>query len=144
MRKFLTIVLTGLLIFVITGCQDKTDQAKTDQTVSTKCDRQCLEGFVDQYLTAMVAHDTSRAPFAENVRYTENAEEITFANISEGLWTKATGLGDYKRIRKRQRLEIGQSGAVIAMNTHFSLPRHGYVVPRLTAKDIHLLHDMTG
>jgi hypothetical protein len=101
MCKFSTIVLTGLLIFVLTGCQnktdeDKTDENKTDQTVSAKCDRQCLEGFVDQYLNAMVAHDPSRAPFAENVRYTENAEDISLANVSGGLWTKATALDDYK------------------------------------------------
>ena len=96
MRKFLNIVLAGLLIFVVTGCQEKPDQNKTDQAVSTECDRKCLEGFVDQYLTAMVAHDPSRAPFAENARYTENADEISLSSISEGLWTKANGLGDYK------------------------------------------------
>jgi hypothetical protein len=101
MRKVLGIVFSGLLIFSIAGCQNKTDQDqleqnKTDQTVSTECDRQCLEGFVDQYLVAMITHDPFRAPFAENVRYTENAGEISLADISEGLWTEATGLGDYK------------------------------------------------
>ena len=75
MRTLLGIVFSGLLVFAITGCQNKTDQNKTsqnktDQTVFTECDRECLEGFVDQYLAAMVAHDPSRAPFAENARYT--------------------------------------------------------------------------
>ena len=96
MGKFLNIVLAGLLIFVVTGCQEKPEQNKTDQAVSTECDRQCLEGFVNQYLAAMIAHDPSRAPFAENARYTENAEEMPLANISKGLWTKATGLDDYR------------------------------------------------
>jgi hypothetical protein len=101
MRNLLGIVFSGLLVFAIIGCQNKTDQEKasqnkTDQAVSTECDRECLEGFVDLYLTAIVAHDPARAPFAKNARYTENADEISLADISEGLWTKATGLGDYK------------------------------------------------
>jgi hypothetical protein len=36
------------------------------------------------------------APFAENARYTENAAEISLADVSEGIWTKAAGLTDYK------------------------------------------------
>ena len=69
MRNLLGIVFSGLLVFAITGCQNKTDQDqpdpnKSDQTVFTECDRECLEGFVDQYLAEMVAHDPSRAPFA--------------------------------------------------------------------------------
>ena len=101
MRNILNFLLIVLLLIGITGCQDKTEQSKTaqiktEQADSAKCDRQCLEGFVNQYLDAMVAHDASRAPFAENARYTENADEISLTNISEGLWTKATGLSDYK------------------------------------------------
>ena len=96
----------GLFIIGITGCRDKTDQTdqatqtdqnvQTDQAVSETCDRQCLEGFVDRYLDAMVAHDAAKAPFAENARYTENAAEISLADISEGIWTNATGVSDYK------------------------------------------------
>jgi len=36
------------------------------------CDRACLEGFVDQYLAALVASDPSKLPLARNARYTEN------------------------------------------------------------------------
>ena len=91
MRRFLSFILSGLLIAGITGCQNLTKQAD-----ASKCDRQCLESLVNQYLEAMVAHDTSKAPFADNARYTENADEIPLAGISKGLWTKATGLTDYK------------------------------------------------
>jgi hypothetical protein len=55
-----------------------------------------LEGFVDQYLDAMAAHDASKAPFAETVKYTENAQMIPVANAKEGLWATLTGLGDYR------------------------------------------------
>jgi len=91
MRRLLTIVTMGIFISGITGCQDK-----AEQTASGPCDRQCLEGFVDQYLQAMVAQDASRAPFSENARHTENAKEISLSGPSEGIWTEATGLGDYK------------------------------------------------
>jgi hypothetical protein len=91
MCRSLIFMIIGLLFIVTTGCQNK-----TKLTASAKCDRHCLEGFVDRYLEAMVAHDASRAPFAEDARYTENAEEIPLTTISDGLWTKATGLSDYK------------------------------------------------
>jgi hypothetical protein len=61
-----------------------------------QCDRQCLEGFVNQYLAAMVAHDASKAPFAEKVKFTENAKIIPIAKAKEGLWVAATSLGEYK------------------------------------------------
>ena len=32
------------------------------------CNRVCLQGFVDQYLKAIVAHDPSRLPLAKNAR----------------------------------------------------------------------------
>src|SRR5271170_1770946 len=38
----------------------------------SRCDRQCLNGFVDQYLAALVAHDPSRLPLAKDVVFTEN------------------------------------------------------------------------
>ena len=83
--------MAGLLILGMTGCKDKVATVESSQ-----CDRQCLEGFVNKYLDAMVTHDTSKAPFSENARYTENADKIPLVNISKGLWTRATGWTDYK------------------------------------------------
>jgi len=60
------------------------------------CDRQCLEGFVNQYISAMVNHDASKAPFAQSGKYTENAKQIDLAKPNEGLWAAKTTLGDYK------------------------------------------------
>ncbi|MGD9160027.1 MAG: hypothetical protein PVG39_16550 [Desulfobacteraceae bacterium] len=91
MRRFFILILSGLLITGIAGCKNRAEQAET-----LKCDRQCLEDFVNKYLDAMVAHDASKAPFAENARYTENADVIPLADISKGIWSKATGLTDYK------------------------------------------------
>jgi hypothetical protein len=57
------------------------------------CDRACLTGITDQYLAAMVAHDASKAPFARDVKYTENAAKLP---LTDGLWFTSTGLTDYK------------------------------------------------
>jgi len=47
------------------------------------CDRACLEGFATAYVAAMAARDPSRAPFAEDVKFTENSVEMP---IGHGLW----------------------------------------------------------
>jgi hypothetical protein len=60
---------------------------------ASDCDRACLNGFVDQYLAAIVAHDPSKLPHSANVRYTENNVEL---KLGDGLWATATGIGKYK------------------------------------------------
>lgn len=47
------------------------------------CDRACLTGVLDQYLNAMAANDSKKAPLAPNVKYTENAARLP---LNEGLW----------------------------------------------------------
>jgi hypothetical protein len=59
-----------------------------------KCQRACLEGYVDKYLAAMAAHKVDPALFASHVRFTENGIEMPFG--SEGLWATASGVGKYK------------------------------------------------
>lgn len=58
------------------------------------CDRACLIGILDAYLSAVVTHDSARAPLAANLRSTENAVEVT---PGQGLWRSATGLGKTQR-----------------------------------------------
>jgi hypothetical protein len=57
------------------------------------CDRACLTGILGQYLNAMVANDSKKAPVAANIKYTENAARLP---LNEGLWFTAAGLTDYK------------------------------------------------
>ncbi len=85
MRKLFAIAILGIFFVGIAAGQ-----------TSAQCNRQCLEGFVNQYLAAMVAHDASKAPFAKSARFTENAKEISLVNPTEGLWAASTALGDYK------------------------------------------------
>jgi hypothetical protein len=57
------------------------------------CDRACLNGIMDQYLAAMVAHDPSKLPLAKNVKFTENGVRLEF---TDGLWATASSVGNYK------------------------------------------------
>ena len=62
-------------------------------SAQSPCDRACLTGILDRYLNAMAANDAKRAPFAANVKYTENAARLP---LTEGLWFTAAGLTNYK------------------------------------------------
>jgi hypothetical protein len=57
------------------------------------CDSACLDGFVDQYMAAVAAHDPSKLPTSVNVRYSENNVEM---KLGEGLWQTSDGWGSYK------------------------------------------------
>lgn len=51
------------------------------------CDRGCLNGIVDTYLAAMVAHDPAKAALARGARFTENTGLL---DVGEGLWVGAS------------------------------------------------------
>jgi len=57
------------------------------------CDRACLEGFVNQYLDAMVAHDPSKLPVTPDVRFSEDDVPL---KLGEAFWKTASGIGTYK------------------------------------------------
>jgi hypothetical protein len=67
--------------------------AFTSYSWSSPCNRACLENIADQYLNAMVAHDAAKAPFANNVIFTENTIKLP---LTEGLWFTSSGLGNFK------------------------------------------------
>ena len=53
------------------------------------CDRACLIGLVDTYLSAIGAHDPSKAPLAADVKFVENLKRL---RPGEGLWKTATAM----------------------------------------------------
>ena len=67
--------------------------ACTNATAAPSCDRTCLDGFADQYLTALVAKDSSRLPLAADVKFTENLVPLQIGK--EGLWRTITGRGTF-------------------------------------------------
>ena len=61
----------------------------TAQAAQT-CDRQCLVTMMQNYLAALVKHDPSAVPFADEVKFTENTANIP---VGYGLWVTASGAG---------------------------------------------------
>jgi hypothetical protein len=63
--------------------------------IPADCNRSCLEGLVDEYLAAVVAHDPKRLPLASDVKYTENDQVL---DIGDGFWGTASGIGNYRHV----------------------------------------------
>jgi hypothetical protein len=59
---------------------------------SQPCDERCARSIIDALLTAMIAHDPSKAPLAQDVRYTENGQLLP---VGQGLWKTLTARGSY-------------------------------------------------
>ena len=58
------------------------------------CDRTCLSGALDGYLTAIYKHDPTAVRLAANFKSTENAAVVM---PGQGLWQTATGPGTVQR-----------------------------------------------
>jgi hypothetical protein len=64
------------------------------QPAAPKCDRACLQKWVDDYLVAMRDQKTDTALFAPDPKFTENGIRLPLG--SEGLWYAMSGIGTYK------------------------------------------------
>jgi hypothetical protein len=63
------------------------------QTSSQPCDRACLEGFVEKYLDAAIAHDPKLLPLSPDVKFTENGQRL---ELPDAHWKIMTGKGKYR------------------------------------------------
>lgn len=59
---------------------------------AAECDRACMEGLVDRYIDALIAHDPSGIPATANVRFVENGVQLP---LGSALWQTAGGRGTY-------------------------------------------------
>jgi hypothetical protein len=57
------------------------------------CDRACLEGFVDTYMDALIAHDPKHLPVTPKMKMTENGQRL---EPGDGFWRTATAKGTYR------------------------------------------------
>lgn len=79
------------------------------------CDRTCLDGFVDRYLAAVVAHDPGQLPWASRAKFTENGQAIA---IGDGLWGTASAEGHYKLyVADPEDGEVGFYGTIFENGT---------------------------
>jgi hypothetical protein len=80
-----------------------------------QCDRACLEGLVDRYLDAVLAHDPSKAPIVKNAKFTENGQKL---DLGDGLWNTMSGKGTYRLfVTDPQAGEVAFLGSIREDNT---------------------------
>ncbi|MBN2242467.1 MAG: hypothetical protein JW793_07240 [Acidobacteria bacterium] len=89
-RKMTPVFLALLLLFGFSGYP----VAGPMPLPSNDCDRECLRGFVTQYLNALIARKPDSLPVAENVRFTEDCREM---KLGEGIWKTISRLTGYRR-----------------------------------------------
>ncbi len=92
--KLFAITVIALLLSVAMACQSTAPEKNVPESAATQstCDRACLEGYVDKYMDAMLAHDPNKTLFAENCKFTENGVQLPLGN--EGLWASMVGEGN--------------------------------------------------
>jgi hypothetical protein len=100
-RKCFAVAVLALFLFVVAACKKPASKNASPETALSQktakqsaCDRACLEGYVDQYMDAMLKHEASKTLFAEDVKFSENGVRLPFGN--EGLWASMVGKGTYK------------------------------------------------
>ncbi len=62
-------------------------------SIPLNCNGACLDNVVDQYLSALTAHDPKRLPLSEDLKYTENDQLMA---IGDGFWKTVEGPGNYR------------------------------------------------
>jgi hypothetical protein len=94
-KKYVIAIIALLLAVSFSGISKST---ATEQNAAGKadapCDRECLRGFVTQYMDAMIAHKPDSLQVAANVKFTEDCKEL---KLGEGFWKTITGLTKYRR-----------------------------------------------
>jgi hypothetical protein len=96
------------------------DEARSapPRMIAGDCDRNCLYGFMDQYLDALVSRDAARLPWAPKARYTENNVEMS---PGDGVWGTVTKLGDYKlKFADTLNGQVGYFGVIEETKLHSS------------------------
>src|SRR5580704_16245154 len=84
--------------------------ALTPGARAADCDRDCLRGFITQYLGAIVAHNPAALPVADRVKFTEDTVE---KRLGDGLWKTASGLRKYRQDILDVRQGVAASQVVV-------------------------------
>jgi hypothetical protein len=84
---FLVVAVTVALFLAVITCSPIETQAAPTTSADSQCDRNCLTNLADQYLAALVRHDPTGLPLADNVKFTENTATL---QLGDGLWVGAS------------------------------------------------------
>jgi len=82
-------------------------------TAAAACDRDCLRGFVTQYLEAMIQHNPKALPLAPTARFTEDTKTMP---LGEGLWRGASKVRAYRQDFLDVREGVAASHVVVEEN----------------------------
>jgi hypothetical protein len=97
MEKFCCALLLAATL-TVAGCsqQAAAPTAATPSAAPAGCGHDCLVGFVDQYLAALLRHDPGKDLFATHAQFTENAQPL---QLGDALWrTASAGPQGYKLV----------------------------------------------
>src|SRR6059036_3874321 len=100
--------LTCLFLLAVTAHAQNRGAA-----ASNACDRECLRGFVTQYLEALVAHNPKALPLAATARFTEDTKTLP---LGEGLWKGASKVRPYRQDFLDLREGVAASHVVVEEN----------------------------
>jgi hypothetical protein len=82
-----------LFCFVLSACSGGGADLPTQPLATISTDRAGLAALVPAYLAALIEHDTSWVPLADNAVLVENAQAL---KAGEGLWQTASGAGAFR------------------------------------------------
>jgi len=97
MQRFRVFSIVGRLVLAVLAIGFASGRPASSSPavppVSDACDRTCLKGFADEYLSALAAHDPSRLQVTNDVKFTEDTAPL---KLGDGLWQTITGVGTYR------------------------------------------------
>ena len=82
-------------------------------TAAGTCYRECLRGFITQYLDAMISHNPRAVPTAPTARFTEDTKTLP---LGEGLWKGASKVRPYRQDFLDVREGVAASHVVVEEN----------------------------
>src|SRR5262245_23345350 len=62
-------------------------------TAAENCDRPCMTDLLTRYVDAVVAHDHSKLPLTQPLRYTEDSKDV---KLGDGIWQSITAKGQFR------------------------------------------------
>jgi hypothetical protein len=108
-HKLITILTMFLLTLFVFSVQT---------APAEECDRVCLKGMITQYIDALVAHDPSGLPLADNVRFTEDSKAL---KLGEGLWKSVTAKDPFRQDYLDTEKQIAASHVVVREGNNSAL-----------------------
>src|SRR6185503_10539558 len=106
MRRLIALAFLFVILTVAANAQTRGGAAAT-------CDRECLRGFITQYLDAMLAHNPKAIPTSATARFTEDTKTLP---LGEGLWKGASKIRPYRQDFLDVREGVAASHVVVEEN----------------------------